>query len=409
MTRPVVASFVAGALLAVGLFGGPAASQPARAQADGDLAGIQAVLDAREAAVTSGDEAAFMATVDADAPARFRDAQRLLFAGLRSLPLAKYELVARTDDSGDLGAAAAGVHGDLPIAIPETRQILRIRGYDDLDDVASLWLTYVRRGDRWFIADDADVADLGLETERGVWDSGAVAAVPSEHFLVLTHPGQETRARAISALAEAALVKLDAVWDRPWSKKLVIVLPASIEELQRILQSSLDLTKFVAFVGYGNIRDQGYVSTAPRMFIQDRNLGRYGREFQIETLVHELAHAAQAGLSGPFMPSWVHEGTADWLARGRPAGERRRGGDAVLPRDFEFSTGSGASIIQAYTEARSAISTLHRTVGAAAPGALMADLGGVRIAPGDADYHTDAALRRVVGFGLGDLQARWGG
>lgn len=409
MSRRVAAGFVAGALLAGGLVGPPAAGHIAPAPADAALVGIQAVLDAREEAVTSGDAAAFMATVDAEAPARFRDAQRQLFAGLRSLPLEKYELVARTDDSGDLGAAAAGVHGNLPVAIPETRQIMRIRGYDDLDDVASLWLTYVRRGERWFVADDVDVADLGLETDRGVWDAGAVAAVASEHFLVLTHPGQEARAQAISALAEAALVKLDSVWDRPWSKRLVIVLPASIEELQRILQSSLDLTKFVAFVAYGNVRDRGFASTAPRMFIQDRNLGRYGREFQIETLVHELAHAAQAGLSGPFIPSWVHEGTADWLARGRPAGERRRGGDAVLPRDFEFNTGSGPSIIQAYAEARSAISVLHRTAGAAAPGGLMADLGGVRIAPGDADYHTDAALRRVAGLGVGDLQARWAG
>lgn len=399
---------LAAALVVAGLAGAPAHPEPASAHVAGPPEGIQELLDRRAAAVRDGDEAAFMATVDPNAPAPFRAAQATLFAGLRSVPLARYELRARTVDTGDLGPAAAHEYPGATISLPETRQRMRVEGYDSTDAVDALWFTFVKRGERWFIADDADVADLGLQSARGLWDAGPVVTVRSEHFIVITHPGQEARAQALSAIAEEAMARMESGWDRPWPGKLPIILPASVDELQSILQSSLDLTKFVAFVAYGALRDDGFENTAPRMYIQDRNLERHSRAFQMETLAHELAHAAHAPLNGPFIPYWVHEGVADWVARGRPGGERRTGGDRTLPRDYEFSVGSSASIVRAYTEARSAVSTLHRVAGIGEPGELMTELGRIRVAPGDADYHLDAVLRRIAGFGTAELEARWG-
>ena len=400
----IVVSLTTAALLLIAV---DVAPTPAQGHVDGPPAGIQELLDRREAAVTSGDENAFLATVDPQASAAFREAQRTLFAGLRSVPLEKYELEARTDDTGDLGPAAAAAYPGATVSLPETRQVMRVRGYDQSDAIDSLWLTYVQRDRQWYVGGDSDVADIGLETARGVWDGGPVATVTSERFIVLTHPGHEARARAILGAAEQAAARLDTVWDRPWSKRIPIVLPASIEELERILQTSLDLNKFVAFVGYGSLRDDGFENTAPRMYIQDRNLSRYPAAAQVETLVHELAHAAHVPLNGPFIPYWVHEGVADWLANGRPTGERRAGGDASLPRDHEFAAGSSASILRAYREARSAVSTLSRVSGVPAVAGLFADLGAVRVEAGDSDYHVDAALRRVVGYGVPDLEARW--
>jgi hypothetical protein len=101
---------------------------------------------------------------------------------------------------------------------------------------------------------------------------------------------------------------------------------------------------------------------------------------------------------------------ADWVATGRPMRERKpRGSDGVLPRDFEFSTGSQSSIIETYRESRSATSFLAARAGRGAPTALFRELGSVRVAPGNADHHIDAALRRLVApdFGLGDLTAGW--
>ena len=372
---------------------------------------VQAVLDARVAALSAGDRDGWLATVDPNAPPAFREAQGRLFDGLRAVPLESYALEARTDDTGDLGGGLAAKYG-APVQLPETRQRLRLRGFDDRDAVDSLWLTFVQRGDRWYVAGDDDLAPLGLDTARGMWDYAPISTLATEHLLTIYHPAQEERAKALSAIAEEAIVTLQRRWDQPWSERIPMVLPADTEELEKLLQSTIDLDKFLAFVSYGSVRDteSGWDATAPRIYIQDENLGAYNRPYQVETLVHELAHAAGAPLAGPFVTNWVHEGVADWIATGRSTRERKpEGSDGVLPRDYEFSTGSQTSIIRAYRESRSATSYLSSRRGLGAPTALVRETGAVRVAPGNTDFQVDAALRRATGgaMGLADLQSGW--
>ena len=390
------------ALLVVGLAVPPAV----RAQ---PTPGPQAVLDARVAALRTGDRDAWLSTVDPQAPAPFREAQGRLFDGLRSVPLESYSLEARTEDTGDLGAGLSEKYGGAKVQLPETRQRLRLRGFDAVDAIDSLWLTFVERAGRWYVAGDEDLSPLGLDTARGLWDYPPVEVRETPHLLTIFHPGQRDRAVALSAIAEEAITVLEERWDQPWPRRIPLILPADTDELERLLQSTIDLDKFLAFVSYGALRDESWVATAPRIYIQDENLGRYGRDYQVETLVHELAHAAGAPLAGPFVPSWVHEGTADWVATGRSTREvKPAGSDGVLPRDFEFSTGEQSQIIEAYRESRSATSYLAARAGLGAPTALFRDLGAVRSAPGNADHHVDAALRRTAGgLGLRDLQAGW--
>ena len=382
-----------------------AVSSPVAAQAGG--ATVQAVLDARVAAVTAGDRDAWLATVDPDAPKPFRDAQARLFDGLRSVPLESYSLEARTDDTGDL-AGDLGLKYGGPVQLPETRQRLRLRGFDDRDAVDSLWLTFVQRDGRWFVAGDEDLAAVGLDTARGLWVFAPVEVLATQHLLTIFHPAQRDRAEALSAIAEEAIGVLRSRWDQPWPERIPMILPADTDELERLLQSTIDLDKFLAFVSYGSVRDEGWESTAPRIYIQDRNLAKYDRPFQVETLVHELAHAAGAPLAGPFVANWVHEGVADWVATGRSTRERKpSGSDGRLPRDYEFSTGSQSKILEAYKESRSAVSYLSSRSGVGAPTAFFRELGAIRVAPGSTDHQVDAALRRAGRLGLGDLEGGW--
>jgi hypothetical protein len=379
----------------------------ATAQA-GPLAAVQAVLDERAAAVRSGDSGAFMATVDPEAPRPFWDAQARQFEGLRSLPLASYALRADTDDTGDLAVAAAGRYGSGRVFLPRTRAVYRLEGYDDRDAVDELWLTFVERGGRWYVGGDGDLEPLGLETDRQLWDFGPVTLQRGEHVLVLSHPEQAARAEALAAMAEEAVAAFGGVWDQPWSGKVPLVVPGSVDELERLLESTVDLDKFVAFASYGSDRTDGWASTAPRIVVQDSRLTRYDRARQVETLVHELVHVASAQLSGPLVPSWVHEGVADWASTGRPAGVRRpAGGDSQLPRDFEMSTGPSASIVRAYGESRAAVSLLAARRGNGAPTAFFRELGQARSVPGSADHHVDDALRRSSGLTLGQLERAW--
>jgi hypothetical protein len=368
---------------------------------------VQAVLDARGAALSAGDRAAWLATVDPDAPKAFREAQGRLFDGLRSVPIESYALEARTEDTGDL-AGGVGLKYGGPVQLPETRQRMRLRGFDARDAVDSLWLSFVQRGGRWYVAGDEDVAAVGLDTARGMWDFAPVEVLATEHLLTIFHPAQRDRAEALSAIAEEAIGVLRARWDQPWPERIPMILPADTDELELLLQSTIDLDKFLAFVSYGSVRDEGWDATAPRIYIQDQNLAKYDRGFQVETLVHELAHAAGAPLAGPFVSNWVHEGVADWIATGRSTKERKpTGSDGRLPRDFEFSTGSQSHILEAYKESRSAVSFLASKKGVAAPTAFFRELGSVRVAPGSTDHQIDAALQRAAGTGLSDVEGGW--
>lgn len=284
----------------------------------------------------------------------------------------------------------------------------RLRDYDDRDAVDQLWLTFVERGDKWYVASDSDLEALGLESSHQLWDLGPVRFKPTEHFLVMSRPEQAQRADALAAIAEEGMAGLEPVWDQSWSRRIPLVLPGSVEELQRILQSTVDLDKFVAFVSYSAIDDSGYQPTAPRIFIQDDRLAGYGRPFQVSTLVHELSHAAAAPLVGPFIPAWVHEGVSEWVATGRPTKERRpRGGDAELPRDHEFATGTAETIVRSYGESRAAMSLLAAEKGMGAPTAFFRALGQVHVEPGSTDHQVDAALQRSSGMSLTELQERW--
>ena len=373
------------------------------------LPAVQRVLDTRADAVRSGDRGAFLATVDPRAPEEFRQAQARHFDGLRSLPLDSFSLRASTKDTGDLGRGAAGRYGGARVFLPETRQRYRIRGYDDRDRVETLWLTFVNRAGRWLVGGDTDLEALGLETDRQLWDLGPVRVQPTEHFAILSNPQQAARAAAVAGIAEQGMASLDRAWPLPWSRRIPIVVPTTKEELERLLESTLDLDKFVAFVTYDTLRDEGYEVTAPRLFLHDRKLAQISSAGQVATLVHELSHAAAAPVAGPFVPIWVHEGVAEWLAKGRPTGERRPpGSDGVLPRDDEFTAGSADAIARSYGESRSAVSFLAATKGPGAPAALLRALGEPRVEAGSTDYRVDAALRQVAGLSLADFQSAWG-
>lgn len=368
---------------------------------------VQGVVDARVAALAVGDRDGWLATVDPRAPKAFRDAQGRLFDGLRSVPIEAYALEARIDDTGDLAGDLAKTYG-APVQLPETRQRMRLRGFDDREAIDSLWLTFVQRDGRWFVGGDTDLAALGLDTARGMWDYAPVEVLATEHLLTIFHPAQRDRARALSAIAEEAVNVLQSRWDLPWPERIPMILPADTDELELLLQSTIDLDKFLAFVSYGSVRDAGWEATAPRIYIQDQNLSKYERDFQVETLVHELAHAAGAPLAGPFVSNWVHEGVADWVATGRSTRERKpSGSDGRLPRDFEFSTGSQTSILEAYKESRSAVSHLASRRGLGSPTAFFRELGSARVSPGSTDHQIDAALRRATGSGLADLETGW--
>lgn len=376
-------------------------------------AAVQEVLDARVRAILGRDRDAFLDTVDPEAPQRFREAQATLFDGLATVPLESYSLEALTDDVSDLSGAVDGDRdGADEIRLPLVEERLHIEGIDDTDAVSDLWYTFARRGDRWFVNADDDLADLGLETQKHLWSFGPVTFVEGDRSVVMHRPGGEERARSLLDITEQGFDRLvqTLAWEAP--PKVLVVLPESTGQLEEMLQTNFDLTNFVAFATADVDRSEevgGWEWTAPRVFAQEQNLARHSLDFQIETLHHELVHVVAFDRAGPHIPNWLHEGHADYLALGQPRPSAVAGTDGDLPLDFQFITGGRDRILRSYRESTSAAAFLAQAVGPDAPSELFAALGAVRIEPGTWEYHLDQQLREIYGEGLAEFEADWNG
>jgi hypothetical protein len=393
---------------------------------------VRQVLAQRVDALQRGDRAAFLDTVDPSAGDEFKTRQGRLYDGLRSLPLAFYDLRLRTDEVPDLAAGgladryaadARGLHPPSPadarglhppppaddVFLPPVEAHYRLTGIDTVDAVDGYYYTFLLRGGRWRIVSDRDVEDVGLPSARNLWDYGPVSQERTAHFTVLHDPADRKRAEALAALCEEAYAKLTAGFGRALPPQIVVVLPHNLDQLREILQATFDLSNFVAFASASVDRDDDWQSTAPRVYVQDANLSRSRRDFQLQTFHHEFTHVAAFPLAGPFVPSWIHEGLADWMAGGQRGPTAVEGTDGLLPDDWEFTTGGGDSIVRAYDESTSAMAFLAARKGKSAPLDLLVRVGADRVAPGTTGYRVDQALRATYGSGLDQFQKDWNG
>ncbi len=367
------------------------------------------MLDQRKEAIRAGDRDRFLDTVDPAASEDFKIRQARLFDGLRSVPLASFQLRLRTDEIPDLSTGLRDRYAADDVFLPPVEAHYRIEGSDSIDALDSFHYTFLLREGRWRIVADTDLEDLGLPSARNLWDFGPVGRERSDHFTILFNPVDKKRAQALLGFCEEAYGRLTQTFNRTLPAQVLVVLPHSLDELRDMLQATFDLTNFVAFASSSVDRDNGWQSTAPRVYIQDTNLSRNRRDFQLETFHHELTHVAAFPLAGPFIPSWVHEGVADWMATGRGGPDRVDAPHPHLPDDYEFTTGGGESILTAYEESTSAMAFLAKAKGKSAPLDLLAKVGEVRVAPGTSEYHTDQGLRAVYGAGEAEFERAWNG
>ncbi len=371
---------------------------------------VRQVLAQRVDALERGDRAAFLDTVDIAATDDFKIRQGRLFDGLRSLPLESYELELRTDEVPDLAAGlAARYPGAEAVFLPPVEAGYRLTGIDTIDAVDGYYYTFLLRDGRWRIVSDRDLEDVGLPSARNLWDYGPVHQQRTDHFTILHDPADRKRAEALGTLCEQGYVRLKSAFDKAIPTQIVVVLPHTLDQLREILQATFDLSNFVAFASAAVDRDDDWKATAPRVYVQDMNLARSRRDFQLQTFHHEFTHVSAFALAGPFVPSWVHEGVADWMAGGEKSPSKVDGSDGVLPEDWEFTTGGAESIIRAYDESTSAMAFLAARKGKTAPLDLLAEIGELRVAPGTAEYRVDQSLQAVYGAGLAQFQKDWNG
>ncbi|WP_093876504.1 hypothetical protein [Streptomyces sp. TLI_105] len=320
----------AGLLAAVLALAGCAAPEPA-GPATGE---IQGLLDRHARALLDRDEAGYLAALD---PA-LAPAARTEFDRLARIPLGGWTY--RVTDLDRTGEGRATARAELGY---------RIKGYDSGPATTERVLDLAARDGRWYVTGDraADGAPQQL------WQQGEVTTVTGRRSLVLGVGQSRERLREIAAAADRAVPAVGDAWRGNWAGRVVVLVPASIEAMGRLLGGPAASYRGIAAVTTGRAGG-GPTAPADRVIVNPDAyavLGAFGRQM---VLTHETTHVATRVQTTTATPVWLSEGFADWVAyRGtdrtaaQAAPELRRAvraGElpAELPDDGAFTFGGDA-------------------------------------------------------------------
>jgi hypothetical protein len=378
------------------------------------------LLDRRSAAIIERDRTAFMATITPQDGA-FRDRQARLFARMAAIPLKSYELDAAWGRFGDLVRPSdrAGYGDADQVSIPVTEERYQIEGIDPRPAAEDMFYTYVNVDDTWYIAEDTDLDDLTLYSARHLWDFDSVEILRAPGFVLYTHPcnGEDFCGNEdLLDRAREGLNRVEKYWHEVPASVLILV-PGSQKEVERMIQATFDLDNFVAFA-YSTVDTQkGLGYTGHRIIVNPPAFAGRDSTSTMQILAHELLHVATREASGPFIPVFVEEGFAEYVGYDADPGalafldaEIANGVfDEQLPEDYQFTIGSGADIYRSYQKGLSAVRFFIQRWGLDRFRRFYRALGRVKNEPGTTRYWLDAMLKRSIGIGAGKFEDEWAG
>jgi hypothetical protein len=323
-------SVVALCLLLVALVacGGRTAADPARAD-------VQRVLDRRAAAVLAHDAAAYARTGTGTG-----------FEQLSALPLAAWSYRVRDVERT----------GDTATADVELRY--RVDGYDrgPVSAGRTVRLSRDGTGGTWAVDSDRPAKESGQQP----WDQGAVEVVRGTHSLVLGVGQSTAMLRRFADLADRAVPAVADAWDGDWSRRVVVVVPRSVEGMAGLLGSPASSYRGIAAVTTGETGGREH-APADRIIVNPDAYGLLGSLGKQVVLTHETTHVATRADTTSATPLWLSEGYADWVGyrdTGRTAAqaapelaEAVAGGrvPARLPTDEDFGfTAEAEELARAY-------------------------------------------------------------
>lgn len=301
------------------------------AEPDTTAGDIQRTLDGRAAAVLARDADAYLAALHPGAT-KLRAAQRAEFANLADVPLSSWEY--RVTGVDRKGQNRATVQAELRY---------RITGYDSVPISADRELDLDERDGRWYVTADRPGENGG----RQLWQQGDVRVVRGARSLVLGVGQSGARLTRIAKAADRAVPAVSAAWPGDWARRVVILVPASLDGMAGLLGAPAAGYRGIAAVTTGEAGGAG-AAPADRVIVNPEAYGMLGDFGQSVVLTHETAHVATRTHTSGATPMWLSEGFADWVAyrgTGRSAAqaapELRRAvvggtGPAELPGDEEF-------------------------------------------------------------------------
>lgn len=362
--------------------GRPTAEDSARTE-------VQHLLDRRAEALVDHDAAAYRDTGGAAAYER-----------LRAVPLAdwSYELTGLRRD------------GDTATADAELRY--RLTGYDAAPVSAGRTLSLARGADGdWRVVSDRPAEKAAQQ----LWDQGRVDVVRGRHSIVLGVGRSRESLRDFAGLADHAVPAVSDAWGGQWSRRVVVLVPESLDGMAGLLGSPASAYRGIAAVTTGEVGGSGR-APADRVIVNPDAYGVLGPVGKQVVLTHETTHVATRAHTGEATPLWLSEGFADWIGyrgTGRtPAEAAPELAQAVtegrlpgaLPADGDFGfDGDSAALARAYEGGWLACRMIAEQWGEDRLGAFYRAVGEHRQRAGA----VEDALERVLGTSLEDFTGRW--
>ena len=160
-----------------------------------------------------------------------------------------------------------------------------LRGYDRGPRQFETHLTAVRRDGGWRLADDSDGG-----TQPQLWDLPDLAVVRSSSTLVVGS-GPPSRLREYLRLGDQAVARVARTWTRPWGSRLVLVVPATAEQMAGQLGQDAASVEQVAAVTDGTIGADGRAG-ADRVVVNPGAFARLRPDGRRVVITHEATHVA---------------------------------------------------------------------------------------------------------------------
>ncbi|TNM68313.1 hypothetical protein FHN55_07575 [Streptomyces sp. NP160] len=390
------------------------------AGAPSSLRAVQALLDARAAALLARDESGWEAAVlpDADATAAarpaldaYRERTAAVFDRLEPVPLGTWSWQV----TGSGPALPAERSQQLPAGswVARTTLVWSVEGAGEDPVRRQQDLTVVPAGEGWAVVDDADG-----ETVPDLWDLAPVQVVTSPRAVVIGTAARAELDRAAQLTTTAARA-VDEVWGTSWPRSTVVEVPADQDQMARLLGREDDAgLDQIAAVTTGELVGGNGATRGDHVVVNPSGFGALAPLGQQVVLTHELTHVATRSGASRAVPLWLSEGFADWVGyRGTGLPEqavaadlaaRVRAGRAPqeLPTADDFDPATTADVGPSYSSAWLAVTALAQRYGDDRVVQLYRT---ASTEPGDADADAalDAALASTLGTDRAEVVRLW--
>ncbi|GIG58135.1 hypothetical protein Lfu02_25070 [Longispora fulva] len=285
---------------------------------------VSDLLARRSKAVREKDKAAFLADVDPSQPGLVA-AQTLQYENLVKLPFAAFSYTLETDKFRLKSHADLVAKYKKIVFLPAVTIHFRIEGVDDVESATPYVPIFGRIKDKWTLVGEAVTKDLDSAIPFGFgtqpWQGDAISVRTTANAVLVYSPSDESKVAEWSNLIENSIRDVKKFRPDGWSGK-VYAIAVRDKKLYNEYMGEGKGDKFSAFqtARYDRVGRWSSSATPPKIsgslvMINPDSLGK--GDDRIESIMtHEITHVAMQPIDNGYTPSWLVEGTAEFVESG---------------------------------------------------------------------------------------------